>query len=326
MIGRRLVSWGGIGWLVVTGVGGVPGAQAQTPPTNPNPDSARLVTADIPRFWRVFDRASLRDAGQLFQADYLDSGSVGLADFARFRVGNGSRLAGTVASHARYYAAIRRNTLSIDTSRTIKASIRLAFQRLKLQCADAVFPDVYFVVGRLNAGGTTSAHGMLIGVEMDARDDTTPVDQLSAWENSATGRLADLAPSVAHELIHIQQSPSPTHPTLLDQAFREGSADFLGELISGANTTPAQHTYGDAHEMALWGEFTRAMGDTDVSRWLYQGDQSKDRPADLGYYVGYRIAQSLFRHAADKHDAVCRLMRAADPRALLRESRYAGAP
>jgi hypothetical protein len=45
------------------------------------------------------------------------------------------------------------------------------------------------------------------------------------------------------------------------------------------------------------------MNGTDASNWLYQGDRSKDRPADLGYFTGARICGAYYKNAADKRRA-----------------------
>jgi uncharacterized protein YjaZ len=98
----------------------------------------------------------------------------------------------------------------------------------------------------------------------------------------------------------------------------------MGEMISGGIINRVQRSYGDAHEQALWAEFQKEMWGTDTSHWLYQGDRAKDRPADLGYYVGYKICEAFYRRSADKPEAVRRILRIADPEAFLKESGYAG--
>jgi uncharacterized protein YjaZ len=130
---------------------------------------------------------------------------------------------------------------------------------------------------------------------------------------------------VAHELIHYQQPSDSGVTTLLGRAFREGSADFLGELISGGLINQIQREYGDAHEAELWREFSAAMHGQDVSKWMYQADKAGDRPADLGYYMGYRIAKAYYERAKDKKAAVKRILRETDVEALLRDSGYAEA-
>ncbi|MCA1559923.1 MAG: DUF2268 domain-containing putative Zn-dependent protease [Acidobacteria bacterium] len=298
---------------------------AQSAGANRDPEAAKLVTGDIPNFWRVFDKASLITAGELFQREYIDAGSAGLKGFLANRIVNGRYLAATVAARPRYYAAIRKNSLALDGSPEIKESIRAGFRRLEALYPDAQFPDVYFVIGRLNSAGTTSSDGLLIGVEMNGRDESTPVDELTNWERAVTGRIADLPHIVAHELVHIQQSNAGGDgSTLLLYSLREGGADFIAELASGAHTNRAQHAYGNAHEHELWEEFRKDMRGSDLSHWLFQGDRSTDRPADLGYYIGYKICQAFYRRATDKSGAVQRIIRITDAETFLRESGYAG--
>jgi len=53
---------------------------------NHDPDKARLIASDIPNFWRVFDKATLKDAADLYQREYTDAGSAGLHDFLKSRI------------------------------------------------------------------------------------------------------------------------------------------------------------------------------------------------------------------------------------------------
>lgn len=297
-------------------------AMAQQATTNRDPDAARLVTEDIPRFWAAFDGATLQDAAERFQTLYIDRGTPGLQGFLRGRIGNGRLLAASVAARPRFYAAIRGATMAIDTAAPVKRAIRESFHRLRDLYPDAVFPDVYFLVGRLNSGGTAAPAGLLIGAEMYARTDATPLDELGSWERAVITSADALPAIVAHELIHYQQR-GDRETTLLARALTEGAADFVGELIAGRIINRAQHEYGDAHEAALWAEFEPAMRGTDVSAWMYQGDKAQGRPADLGYYVGYRICRAFYERAADRRAAIARILAIGNAEAFLTESGYA---
>jgi hypothetical protein len=289
---------------------------------------AQLVTSDISNFWRVFDKASLKDAGDLFQREYIDVGSPGLHAFLQVRIQNGRALAATVASRPKYYASIREATLSIDQKPEIKQAIQTSFRRMQEIYPDAIFPDVYFIVGRMNSAGTTDGgKGLLIGVEMNARGQNTPVDELNNWERAVIGQIANLPHIVAHELIHIEQHharqrESSGKTTLLQKALDEGGADFLGEMISGGIINRVQRDYGDAHEQALWTEFSTAMHGTDASHWLYEGDRAKDRPADMGYYIGFKICEALYQRSPNKSAAIRQILAISDSDAILKESGY----
>ena len=111
---------------------------------------------------------------------------------------------------------------------------------------------------------------------------------------------------------------------LLEQALQEGSADFIGQLVSGGNINARLRDYAIPRESALWTEFKAAMHGTDVSQWLYnQGSASSTRPGDLGYFVGYRIAESYYNRTSDKQAAVRAIIEARDADQFLAQSGYA---
>lgn len=305
-------------------------AWAQGARPNGDPDAARVVTSDVAAFWRAYDGATLANAAERFQRAYLDVGSPGLADYARGNgaMPNGRVLAATVAARPRFYAAARATTLALDTGRTGRAlrdSLRASFRRLKGLVPDAQFPDVYLVVGRLMSGGTVSPRGLLIGVEMYARDAATPDDELTPWERAVTQPAAELPRLIAHELAHFQQPSLAGPPTLLARALREGAAEFVASRVASGRGNAATFAYGVEHEAALWEEFRGAMRGTDVSGWMYQADRAKGRPADLGYFIGYRICEAYYRRASDPAAAIREILRFTDPEAFLAASGYAGA-
>jgi hypothetical protein len=264
---------------------------------NANPDSARLVTNDIKLFWDAVDRAPRDSLRAYLQREYLDRASVGVHDFIPGRILSAGDLATTVVGRRTRYDSARASTFAVQTA---TAEIHAEFRRMKELYPAAVFPDVYFVIGRLNSGGTASANGLLIGAEMY----TDP------------GGLPSI---VAHELIHFQQHYDS--PTLLEQSFKEGSADFLGAMISGKPLDGEKERYGLAHEHELWQEFKRRFDDRSSTGWLY-GKPPGERPADLGYFIGHRIAEAFYVRAADKKQAIHDIIVVSNVKDLLASSGY----
>ncbi len=274
-----------------------PSTEPAAPP-HADPDSALLVTNDVALFWAAVDHAKPDSLEVALQHDYLDKASVGVRDFIPGRILSAPDLARQFRVSRERYEASR-----TSSSRVTEATpaIRAAFRQLKTLYPAAVFPDVYFVIGRFNSGGTSSSHGLLIGAEM----------------YSDPGKLPAI---VSHELIHFQQPPHP-RPTLLTQSFIEGAADFVGLMISGASINSDRYQYGMAHEHELWIEFEQRMHGTDVSGWLY-GKPPGERPADLGYFIGYRIASAYYAKAGDKTRALAEIIGVTDVDALLVASGY----
>jgi hypothetical protein len=264
-----------------------------------NPDSARLVTSDIALFWSVVDRAPNDSLAAYLERDYLERGSAGLRDFIPGRILSAEDLATYVNSHRARYDSSRAANLDVKAA---EREIRAAFRRLKELYPPAVFPNVYFVVGRFNSGGTSTDHGLLIGSEMYREATRLPA-------------------IVSHELIHYQQHCEA--PTLLAQSFMEGSADFLGHLISGAEINGPARTYGVAHEHQLWQEFTPHFADREFYPWMY-GTPTDGRPNDLGYFIGSRIAEAYYNQTSDKRRAIAEIIGACGDavKQILATSRY----
>lgn len=285
-----------------------------------DPDAAKLVTSDIHNFWRAFDQAKPENAVEVFEREYFKPGSIGLNDFTKLRLKNAKNLTARVNQYRTYYESARASTLKIES---MQPKIRASFYALKYLYPEAVFPDVYFVIGMLSTGGTTSGRALLIGSEMYGRTPAAPEETLSDWLKYVLAPVENVPAVVAHELIHFQQKGIfQSRATLLAQSINEGSADFLGELISGGNINAHLFVYGDPREKELWREFKTAMSGKDTSKWLYNGGSIKDRPADLGYYIGYKITEAYYKQATDKRLAIKAILEIKDFEQFLKDSGY----
>lgn len=287
---------------------------------NSDPDAARFVTSDIQLFWKAYDKATPENDLIVYRDEYLRKGSVGLKEFTRLRIGSSCSLVDTIGYAPKYYESLRGPSLKVAS---FEPQTRAAFRKLKEIYPAAVFPDVYFVIGRMSSAGTLSEKGLLIGVDMYGANSPGITDGLSSWHRAVLSSVDRLPYIVAHESIHYQQKyPVDAEPTLLSRSIREGAADFIAQLIAGDHINPHLHKYGDPIEKELWLEFEKEMHRTEVSNWLYQGDKAKERPADLGYYIGYKIVESYYNNAADKRRAVQDVLEIKDFNAFLSGSRY----
>jgi hypothetical protein len=60
----------------------------------------------------------------------------------------------------------------------------------------------------------------------------------------------------------------------------------------------------------------------DYKRWLYQGDNATDRPANLGYFIGYEIADLYYQNAANKQKAMQDLLNIGKYKKIFRSSNF----
>src|SRR5215471_20191952 len=295
-------------------------AQAKFQKEHGDPANARFISADIARFWAAYDKAlaaPVEDRAAILNREYIEPGTLGLKDFAASGRLRADTVAKKIESHREFFAKIRGLSLAVDQQRPATIA---AFTKLKELFSYAIFPDVYFVIGQLSSGGTASNNGLLMGAEMFTRSPEIPVQELSDWEKGAIMPVGDIPPLVAHEAVHFQQK-FLSQDTLLCACLVEGSADFIGKLSSGRLIARMEetHKWANAHERELWEEFRKDMDAKDTSHWLYGKSGGKDRPVDLGYWMGFKISEAYYNNAADKKQAVRDLM-VLDCKAFLKNS------
>ncbi len=290
-------------------------AQQQSPADplkNHDPDAAIITANDVTRFWQAYDywandlKADPVKLAEVLQQRYLNPGSQGVKDFIPHRIESAKHLSQVILAKRSYYESVRHNNELLQSA---LPEIRQDFHELKRLYPDAIFPPVYFVVGALNSGGTSSSQGLIIGAEMFS-------------ENNPIVPVTDPVAVVMHELIHFQQK----HPDndLLASCMREGAADFVAELASGHNLNAARKAYGDSHEEELWLKFQQDIKRDDrQGNWLYNyGEKDRTGPPDLGYYMGYKISQALYESARDKSAALRIIIEMREPEKIFALSGY----
>lgn len=297
-------------------------AQSLNPNLNQEPRNVKFVVSDIENFWRAYDLTQketiFEKKVEIYQREYLDKGSQGLKEFAALRIGKAKDLAEKIEAMPKFYASIRESSFMVSK---MLPKIQKSFVRLLELYPNAVFPDVYFVIGRVSSGGTTWKSGLLIGTEMSCLTVNASQEEFTDWHREVLKPIEKLPGIVAHELIHFQQN-TRLNGTLLSQSLNEGGADFVGEMISGLNINEKLYKYGNENEERIWVEFKSEIELRNFDKWLYNGGKIKDRPADLGYFVGFKICESYFRQSKDKKQALADILTIKDAIEFLKQSRY----
>jgi uncharacterized protein YjaZ len=288
---------------MLTGIalGAVLTLQAKKPTFTSDPNQVQIVTEDIDRFYQVLETTSDADLEQRLKADYLKKGTQGLVFFSVAKIQDVKKFAAYVQKKRSHLMEIKPRLMRIKEA---EKRIRASFYAFKFLYPDAVFPPIYFVVGRETSGGTAGDQGLMLGAEMDINDP------------AITHEI------VAHELIHFNQKMGSNG--LRDSTISEGSADFIGELISGGNiNSSVVYPHGYANEKKLWIEWMSDVANGNkVKDWIGSWGQKEPRPGDLGYFVGYRITQAYYNKSTDKLKAVREILTATDAKKFVEESGY----
>jgi len=149
---------------------------------------------------------------------------------------------------------------------------------------------------------SSSPFGLIIGAEMHAKQANSDLSNFNNWEQKVVRNFSNLPLITMHELVHIQQNNN--YQNLLGHAIFEGAADFISSLICGTHINQHVHDWANGHENEVWADFTKEMYGENSSNWIGNADRAKDKPADLGYYVGFKICESYYEKQVDKKKAV----------------------
>jgi hypothetical protein len=286
------------------------------------PENMHLSFSDIDNFWKMYDRLDQPGSDSLVMKEYIMKGSPGLRTFFEKRMGlQPSNLLSQIRKKRRYFASIRNVSLNLHRYR---GAILDAAKKVKSLYPGAYFPPTYFTIGAFDAFGTADGGaGQLIGAEFLSDINTVDTSELTRFESFAIADTARVTGIIIHELVHSLQQTAQDNK-LLARAIDEGAADFITQLVLGYNINSKVHLYGNAHEIELWKEFQAAMDTTETDNWLYNGmSASGEKPADLGYYVGYKICEAYYNQAKDKKQAVKDILTIQDYKQFLAKSGYA---
>ncbi|WP_158974985.1 DUF2268 domain-containing putative Zn-dependent protease [Cellulophaga sp. L1A9] len=264
-----------------------------------DPQEAIFETLDIQNFWKAFDTIESSDENPF--KTYIQNGTIGLQDFIPYRIISADSLLNMVNKRRQDYEKIRGIAVKIKEE---ERKIKPYFYALEYWYPDAVYPPVYFVIGRFNSAGTRSKDGLLIGAEK-----LTTLDHLPGL--------------IIHESIHFQQKRLKGGETnLLQLSIIEGAADFIAELVTGQKGNKEANNYGNEHNEELCNEFVEKMNGNDMQDWLYGTSKKDDRPNDLGYWIGYEIVKAYFNKSKDKKLAVNHILNIEDYDRFLKDSGY----
>ncbi len=119
--------------------------------------------------------------------------------------------------------------------------------------------------------------------------------------------MKDLAFTNVHEYVHTQQK-SGENENLLERSAREGIAEFVTvKALNLPSFTPAIE-FGKNNEPRIKNAFAQQMFNPSYSFWLYNDVENQFKTRDLGYYVGYAIAEKFYEKANDKKLAIQELI------------------
>jgi hypothetical protein len=288
----------------------------------------KIITSDVKNFWNAYDKLQngkdFKDSINILQKYYFDKATPEFKKFVQLRTLNAKDFVEHIKFEPKFWKTIRPLTINIE-NKTDK--IHYVYNEMSKLYPEFKAPNICFAISGLQTGGTTSKGLILIGTEIaSVNPKSVDISEVNGFmqkvfENSN----GDIVAMIAHELVHTQQPDGDNQDeSLLSQAIIEGSADFIGSLIYGKIImNKAIYEYGEKNEKQLWKEFYKDVIDNksiDDTDWFY--DYNSNRPADLGYYLGFKIVESYYNKSKNKKEAIKNIIQMKNPYKFLEKSGY----
>lgn len=275
--------------------------------STPNP--SLVISSDIDHFWEAYDKIQ-ETSDTIAQKEYLqtlflDRGTPGLAAIMQARRYTINSYLDAIHHYPKFWESMRAN---MAKAKTLGPQIEKGiadFEKLYPKLRPA---KVYFTVGALRTNGTAMDSLVLIGSELALADETAVTEELpSSFGHLRTYFDSNPIENVVflnvHEYVHTQQTTHGGYD-LLSQCLFEGIAEFIPVIAMGqASPTPAI-AYGKANDPAIQDAFTKEMFSPFYNNWIWNSTDNAFGTRDLGYYVGYAIAEKYYETAPDKSKAI----------------------
>jgi len=275
--------------------------------------SSLVVSTDIDHFWEAYDKVqSTEDTIQqkeFLQRLFLDKGTPGLSAIMQARRYTLDSYLEAIHDYPKFWASMRTNMAKAkQLGPQIEKGIA-AFEKLYPMQRSA---KVYFTVGALRTNGTAMDSLVLIGSELALADENVITDELPsnfdylrAYFDS--NPINDVVFLNVHEYVHTQQTTHGGYD-LLSQCLFEGIAEFIPVIAMKQESPTPAIAYGKANDAAIQEAFVKEMFSPFYNNWIWNNTNNVFATRDLGYYVGYAIAEQYYEGEQDKRKAVANLL------------------
>lgn len=265
-------------------------------------NAQKVFTSDITNFWTAYDSIQKvnNHKSEILEALFLSKKTEGLNAFMQIKKFDKDDYLTVIEKYPQFWNSIRPNTL-IDAQKIKR--INKALRTLKKLYPNNSKGNIYLTIGTLKSGGTTNNEDLLLGIEKIVGTENTVV---SEFENENLQKMFQFSKTTTieqvtiHEFVHTFQKDGEMN--VLSKAIKEGSCDFLAELVLNKTFNSHYLDYGFKNYENVKSNFKGEMFSQNFGNWFYNSEGSET--PDLGYFTGYVISKKYYENSKDKKRAI----------------------
>ncbi len=270
-----------------------------------------FISTDIYNFWNAYDRIiTTKDSllqQQYLKEFYIDKASAGLEALIRSRNYTPNEFLNYINNASAFWKSIRTNILNVNI---LYPEIENDIQKLNNFYPELKPVPIYFSIGAFRTGGTAYENMILIGSELSLADKNTVIHELPEWRQPFYKEytpIEEIALLCTHEYIHTQQKELVHN--LISKCLYEGIAEFVSCEATGKKSSVPAIAFGKVNQQQVITQFVKDLFlRYNDNSWLWGENRNHLKVRDLGYYIGYEIAERYYKQANDKQIAVKELI------------------
>jgi hypothetical protein len=268
-----------------------------------------IITSDITHFWKAYDKiTSTQDS--ILQYKYLDSlyfknGTVGLKGIRQARNYTPQDYINSINNYPKFWNSVRENTLKTEM---YVSELDEGIEKMRKIYPELKPARIYFTIGALRTNGTTIDSLVLIGSELAMSDKNTIASEFQGDLGKGRRKYFDSNPIDnlvllnIHEYVHTQQNEQVDN--LLSYTLREGIAEFVSVIAMEVPSAAPAINYGKQNDKVKKKFEEEMFYGNNIHHWLWSDFPNEFKTRDLGYYIGYAIAEINYNKAKDKQSAI----------------------
>ncbi|WP_413532386.1 hypothetical protein [Empedobacter brevis] len=274
----------------------------------------KVFTSDMDNFWIAYDKITQTKDSVLqykyLNDEYLSKGTEGLKLIREARNYTDKDYIYAINSYPKFWNSVRKNTLK---SKNLSKDLNKGIKKLRLIYPELKPANIYFTIGALRSNGTYRNGHVLIGSELAMADKNTITDEFPENLRNARRLYFDSEPINhlvllnVHEYVHTQQKPFVDN--LLSYVIHEGIAEFVSVKAMNVPSEAPAITYGKRNNEKVRARFEEEMFNmNNLYKWLWGDAPNEFGVRDLGYYIGYQMAENYYNQAENKKAAIKELI------------------
>lgn len=273
---------------------------------------SHVVTSDIDLFWSAYDQIVLESDSarqvELLESLYLQKCSPGGQRLIEVKNYSADQYIELINTYPKFWSSIRGNTYR---SKGMEQELGAGIEKLRVLYPELHPAKIYFTVGAMRSNGTTRDGLVLIGSELAMADSKIDISEFEGetktWLETYFGSnpIDDLVLLNVHEYVHTQQQETPSN--LMHQVLYEGVAEFVSVKAMGVPSAAPAIEFGKKNP-AVKQKFEKEMFYERTYDWLWSNSDNEFDVRDLGYYIGYALAEQHYQQASDSTLAIKQLI------------------